>query len=190
MPTITISRQMGSLGNQVARETARLLNYRLMWRELVNQAARLAGAPEVALAAIDELGLLKIRTSSKAMQAYRSALEQIILEQAEQGDVVIIGRAGQAILGVRPDVLHVRVIAPLALRVERQAVQAGVSQEQAVAQIEASDHNRTRFLKRFYQVNLDDPLLYHLVINTGYMTPILAASMIAHTTKNLESSET
>lgn len=190
MATITISRQMGSLGNQVAQETARDLKYRLVWRELVNQAARQAGAPEMALAAMDELGLLKIRTSSKAMQAYQSALEQIILELAEKGNVIIIGRAGQAILGVRPDVLHVRVIAPLALRVERQALQAGVTQEQARAQIEASDRNRARFLKRFYQVNLDDALLYHLVINTGYMTPTLAASLIVHTTQQLESSVT
>lgn len=188
MATITISRQMGSLGSRVARETADQLGYRLLWRELINQAAKRSGTPEMALAAMDELGLLNIRTSNRAIQAYRVALEQVVLEQAQEGNVVIVGRAGQAILGSRPDVLHVRVIAPLLLRAERQAVQAGVSWDSALAQVEASDLHRARFLRRFYQVKLDDPLLYHLVINTGNLSVSQAAGLIVFAARQIDSS--
>lgn len=188
MATITISRQMGSLGSRVARETADQLGYRLLWRELINQAAKRSGTPEMALAAMDELGLLNIRTSNRAIQAYRVALEQVVLEQAQEGNVVIVGRAGQAILGSRPDVLHVRVIAPLLLRAERQAVQAGVSWDSAMAQVEASDLHRARFLRRFYQVKLDDPLLYHLVINTGNLSVSQAAGLIVFAARQIDSS--
>lgn len=186
MATVTISRQMGSLGSQVAREAAEILGYRLMWRELINQAAIRAGAPEMALAAIDELGLLNIRASRQSVQNYRNCLEQIILEQASQGNVVIVGRAAQAILGARPDVLHVRVIAPLMLRVERRSVQKDVSWDSALAQIEASDTNRIRFLRRLFQVKLDDPFLYHLVINTGSLDVSKAASLIVHAAREID----
>ncbi len=186
MTTVTISRQMGSLGSQVARQAAELLGYRLLWREVINQAAQKAGAPEMALAEIDELGLLNIRTTKQTLQRYRECLEQVIIDQANQGNVVIIGRAGQAILGSRPDVLHVRVIAPLLLRAERRAVQKDVSWDSAMAQIEASDHNRIRFLRRLFQVKLDDPLLYHLLINTGSMQIAQAASLIAHAAREID----
>ena len=67
----------------------------------------------MALAAIDELGLLDIRPSAAAYKAYRQALAQVMAELAVQGNTVIVGRAGQVILGQRADVLHVRVVAPL-----------------------------------------------------------------------------
>jgi cytidylate kinase len=170
---------MGSLGNQVARAAAELLGYRLVWRELINQAAQRAGAPEMALAAMDELGLLNIRASSQSIQNYRKCLEQVVLEEAEQGDVIIVGRAAQAILGGRPGVLNVRIIAPLVVRIERRAIQTDISRESALAQIEASDRNRNRFLRRLFQVKLDDPLLYHLIINTGNLSIGQAARLIA-----------
>jgi hypothetical protein len=61
MAVITISRQMGSLGREISEEIARSLNYRVVWREVINEAAKRAGAPDVALATIDELDLLGIR---------------------------------------------------------------------------------------------------------------------------------
>ena len=186
MATVTISRQMGSRGSQIARQAAELLGYRLLWREVINQAALNAGAPEMALAEIDELGLLNIRTTKQTLQRYRACLEQVIIDQANQGNTVIIGRAGQAILGSRPDVLHVRIIAPVLLRAERRAVQKDVSWDSAMAQIEASDHNRIRFLRRLFQVKLDDPLLYHLLINTGSMQIGQAASLIAHAAREID----
>ncbi len=178
MATVTISRQMGSLGCEVAQITATRLHFHLVWRDLINQAARLAGAPEMALAAIDELGLLNVCPSPKICQAYRQAVRQIMEELADKGDVVIVGRAGQVILGARPNVLHVRIIAPFHLRVERIAQQQGISSECAQAQVETSDRYRARYLQRFYRVRWDNPELYHLVINTGLMSVDQAASVI------------
>ncbi len=187
MATITLSRQMGSLGNQIATLVSEQLGYRLLERELINQAAQRADTPEMALAAIDELDLLKIRTTNRAVKAYREALEQVILEQANQGNVIIVGRAGQAILGMRPGVLHVRIIAPLLIRIERRSTQAEILWDSAAAQIEASDRNRNRFLKRVFQAKLDDPLLYHLVLNTGNLSPAQAANLICHAAQEIAS---
>jgi cytidylate kinase len=184
MPAITVSRQLGSLGFEVAQASADLLGYRLVWRELINQAARQAGAPEAALAAIDDLGLLGICPSPEACQAYRQAVQQIMQDLARQSNVVIIGRAGQMILAGWADVLHIRVIAPLGLRIERVSERQSISAEHARAQVEASDRRRRNYIKRFYQVHWDDPNLYDLVINTAHLTPTVAAQLIAQTLAN------
>ena len=56
---------------------------------------------------IDELGLLDIKPTAKAYKSYRQALAQVMAELVSQGDTVIVGRAGQVILGQRQDVLHI-----------------------------------------------------------------------------------
>lgn len=180
MGTITISRQLGSLGSEVARLAADCLGYRAVWRdELVNQAARRAGTPEVALAAIDELRLLGINPTSKACKAYCQAMQQVVDDLATAGNVVIVGRAGQVTLRGHPGVLHVRVIAPVAVRAERVASRRGIPMAAAQAQVEASDRYRCNYLKRFYHVRWDDPDLYDLIINTERVTSEVAAALIA-----------
>ena len=178
MSAVTMSRQLGSLGREVARLVADRLGYRLVWREVINQAARQAGAPEVALATIDELGLLGLHPSLKACAAYVQAVRHIVEALATEGDVVIVGRAGQVILRDRPDVLHVQVIAPAEVRAGRIARQHGIALEAAQAQIEASDRHRRNYLRRFYHARWDDPTLYDLIVNTARMTPDAAAELM------------
>ncbi len=178
MTVITISRQMGSLGRQVADEIARCLNYRVYWREVINEAAIRAGVPEVALATIDELDLLGLRPSKAAVEAYHTAVENFVKELAAEGQAVIVGRAGQVILHGMEGVLHVRIYAPFDLRVERIAERHKVSLETARGQVETSDQSRTRYLKRYYQARWDDPNLYDVMINTANLNVITAAQLV------------
>ena len=178
MTVITISRQLGSLGSQVAHQAAAQLGYRLVWRDLINQSALRAGAPGTALAMIDELGLLGISSSKKEIRAFRKALKQVMEELYAEGNIVILGRAGQYILHQKPGVLHVRIIAPAALRAERVAAHRQIPQENAAAQIEASDKNRRKFLKQLFKIDWDDPLLYDLLINTAQLDAAQSARLI------------
>jgi CMP/dCMP kinase len=179
MTVITISRQMGSLGSEIASLAAVQLGYRLVWRELINQAARRSGTPEAALAVIDELNLLGITPSRQDSAAYKLAVEQIMLELLAEDRVVILGRAGQVILHNRTNVLHIRVIAPMDQRIARIAERRGVDLQSARAQVEASDHNRASYMRRFYKVRWEDPALYHLTINTGLLPAESAVQIIA-----------
>jgi cytidylate kinase len=89
-----------------------------------------------------------------------------------------MGRAGQIILHERLDVLHVRVIAPDELRARRIAERTGVSMDGALAQVQASDSNRRNYLRRFYRTRWDDPLNYHLTINTAVLDVRQATQLI------------
>jgi CMP/dCMP kinase len=179
MTAITISRQYGSLGCEVAHLVSEKLDFRVAYRELINQAAVDCNSPEVALALIDELGLLGLSPSPKALESYRCSLSKVVHTLADEGNVVIIGRAGQSILQERQDVLHVRIVAPLQVRVDRVASRQGISKESALAQVKASDTSRKQLVKRLFKVNWEEPSLYHLVLNTGLLTPEMAAGAIS-----------
>jgi cytidylate kinase len=178
MAAITISRQLGSLDAEVTQAIARRLGYRVVCREIINRAALQAGVPEMALATIDDLGLLSLRPSAAARQAYTEAVANIVQQLADEGNVVIVGRAGQAILKQRPDVLHVRLMAPAPVRAGRVARQQSIPLAAAHAQVAASDRNRRTYLRTYYHVQWDDDELYDLVVNTGRLAPDAAAELI------------
>jgi cytidylate kinase len=170
MPIITLSRELGSRGDDIAVGVAEKLKLRLVGRDLLNQAARQAGVPEVALAEIDELGLLGVKPSRQALQRYRLTVEGAMSGQADAGDVMLVGRGSQIALADRPGVLHVRIIAPHAARVRCVQERCHVSAEAAAARITASDSARSGYLRRNYGARWDDPELYDLVLNTAHWT--------------------
>jgi len=187
MAVITLSREMGSRGDDVARLVAERLGLRLAGREIINRAAREAGAPEVALAEIDELGLLGVKPSAAALRLYREKVTAVIHELAADGDVLLVGRGGQMILADRPDVLHVRIIASRALRLALVQERCRVPAEVAEARIDASDAARTGFLKRHFGVRGDEAYLYDLVINMVHMDVSAAVDLVCLAAARLES---
>lgn len=178
MTVITLSREMGACGDDVAALVAERLGLRRVGREIINRAAQEAGAGEAALAEIDELGLLGVKPSAAALKLYHEKVLAAIEEQARQGNVLLVGRGGQVVLAERRDVLHVRIFAPRALRCAIVASRCGVSPEAAAARVDAADHARATFHKRTYGVRWDDPALYDLVINMAHFTVSTAAETI------------
>ena len=84
MTVITISRQLGSQGTTLGRMLASRLGYPLVHRELINKAARLAKAPDMALATIDELGLFGIEPDPSQQQLYLEAVKTVIEDLAHK----------------------------------------------------------------------------------------------------------
>lgn len=178
MAAITISRQLGSQGDEVAQMTAQLLGYRVVHRELINEAARRAHAPEMALEAVDVLGLLDVHPTQKARRSYQQAIYQLMQEIAQQGNAIIIGRAGCTLLAERSDVLHVRLIAPIAWRIKRLARILSINLDAAREQIETSDRARYTYVYQNYKVDWNDPQLYTLILNMEKLTVNDAAALI------------
>jgi len=178
MSVITVSRQLGSMGRDVAVLVAQRMGYRFVWRDMINEAARRASTPQVALATIDELDILGIQPNAKDRKAYCAAISQIMNELADADNVVILGRAGQVVLADHPYALHVRIVAPVAIRIERIVRQMQVTPEAALLQVDASDQHRRDYLRRFYKQDWDDPALYDLTINTAHLSTSAVADII------------
>jgi len=111
---------------------------------------------------------------------YLSGLESVIKELASSQSAVICGRGSQFILKHHPGALHVLIIAPLELRVERVMQSTGQDRESAEKEIAHSDGSRCEFVRRYFQADMEDPAHYDLVLNTQHLGFEDAASIIIH----------
>lgn len=114
-----------------------------------------------------------------------SLIEHVVRAAADRGDVVIVGRAAQAILAGRPDTLCVRVVAPVSFRRQRIAEREGIGLEEAMARVLRTDRDRGRYHRQYYRMDWEDGNLYHLTVNTQRMGVELAARLIAATAARL-----
>lgn len=124
----------------------------------------------------------------EAGEDYQELVKRVILEYAQIGDVIIVGRGGQVVLKDFPNVLHVRIHAPAEWRILRLTERLGLDQKEAERQIRQGDRERARYLKHFYNVKGDDPDLYHLVVNTGKVPIDLATQIICDAAQRLAQS--
>jgi cytidylate kinase len=94
---------------------------------------------------------------------------ETILRLAKLGNVIIIGRGSNIITARLDSVFHVRLVAPLEKRVEHIQETDHLDRKAAMEFIHREDKGRKRYLRRYYKKDIDDPLLYHLIINTGFI---------------------
>jgi cytidylate kinase len=103
-----------------------------------------------------------------------------ILRLAGLGHAIIVGRGGNVITNRLPNVFHVRLVAPVATRI-RQAVKFyHLSEAEAVKRVRENDNARRRFMRRYFNAEIDDPTLYDATINTGRLGFVRSADAIAH----------
>ena len=179
MAVITISRQLGSAGDYIAGLVASAMSYRLVNKQSLVMEAQRRGeiAPKIA-DEIDEgkpslLGRFD-RGSSRAVYAMRSMLRDV----ASEGDAVIVGRGGHIELKDRTDVLKVRIIADLEIRISRIEREDDVGRTQAIRMLKKSDKERRDYTKHFFLADCSDPKFYDIVINTSRISPETAARLI------------
>lgn len=149
-----------------------------------NESPRLAARfPEDRLGEVedsmDELFGLRPTPSTVVEQT-----SETILKLCALGNVIIIGRGGNMVARRLTEVLHVRLVGSVESRVRRMAENRGMTPKSALTYIEKADLGRKRYLKRYFGANIDDPSLYHLVLNTDLFSSEAAAELIAHTVLN------
>ena len=193
-PVVTVSRQTGAGGNTFGEALRAWLEenqpkgrgaWAVVDRELVDKILedealpeRLASwSPEDHLAGIsfvveELLGLH--RATWKPMQE----TTETILRLGEMGNVVLVGRGANVILGHLPQAFHVRLVASLESRVAHVAEARELSKKAARAWVEAEDRARRRFIRRYFQVDVADPLLYNHVVNVDRVSIDEAARIV------------
>jgi len=197
---VTISRQSGSGAHAVAEALARYLQARspggsVPWtvydRNLVEQVlddhqlpTRLARfMPEDRTSEIADVldELLGLHPSSWTLVRQTA---ETILRLAEQGNVILIGRGANLVTSGLDHVLHVRLIGSLERRVEHIRQTRRLRDGAALRSVRHEDRGNRRYLKRYFGRDPDDPLLYHLVVNTDRVPYPEAARMIGDAVLN------
>jgi cytidylate kinase len=94
------------------------------------------------------------------------------------GNVILIGRGGNMVTAKLPHVFHVRLVGPLGKRIEHCIEAYHMTREKASRFCPDEDNARKRYFRKYFNADIDDPLLYHMIINTGQMTYDDAAKVI------------
>lgn len=208
MTVITLSRQSGSEGNLVTEILCQRLGYQYFDKKLMAQLATEIG--EIPGKFVDvsvdqhqakswlERAFGNFQSpfgdpSGWTLAARNDALQALNVQQVQslihaaykRGNIVIVGRGGMVALAGLPDVLHVRVIAPLELRIGRWQKREGMSYEAARKVVLERDEAHIDFVRRFFNADVTDPSLFDLVISTAKFTPEAAADLIIQATKKL-----
>jgi len=103
-----------------------------------------------------------------------------ILKLAEYGNVIIVGRGANIIMGKNPKAFHIRFVAPLGFRIENAMQLYNVDRKTATEFIKEEDESRKNYIWKYFHKNIEDPLLYHSVINTNLLEFEEIAEMIGY----------
>jgi cytidylate kinase len=128
--------------------------------------------------------------SSLHSEDFRRATESVLLRQAETGSGVILGRGSVIVLRDRPEVLRVRLDGPRDRRI-RQAMRLGdLDRSSAESALERLDRTHAEYARQFYRVDLGDPSLYHLVIDSTSLEAATCVELIAEAATGLSAQAT
>ncbi|MFA5399077.1 MAG: cytidylate kinase-like family protein [Dehalococcoidia bacterium] len=209
MPLVTIRGQMGSGAPEIGKLAAALLKVDYVDREIIAEVAAAINRSDIEIMAKERpstnllerigealaqsairRGVASAYLSTSAMplddKRYLKGLTSVIRELAKTQRIVIRGRGSQFILKDYPRALHVFVIAPLKMRVTRVMTDLKLDEKEAKKEIVNSDSSRREFTRSYFHAELEDPVLYDLVINTKNLNFKAAASIIANALRNKE----
>jgi cytidylate kinase len=180
MTLVSVSREEGSWGGDVARDLASRLGYRLLdLKALLAEAEAYGGLRASSPELIErQPGLLERLDQER--RRYGVLLRAVVYNVALQDNVVFLGRGIGHLLGDISHALKVLVICPPGVRVER-IMQRGaggrpgpLSREQAEEIVRRTDRDRGSYIRYMFQVDWMDPLNYTVAMNTGTV-PVPAA---------------
>lgn len=100
------------------------------------------------------------------LDVFKAENEAALCERMEQGGGVLLGRGAAAFLGRNPRCVHVRLDGPVDGRVVRGMELEGLDEDAARRRQQATDRARSLYVRRYYDRDVRDPSLYHLVIDS------------------------
>ena len=203
MAIITVSRLYGSGGSEVAALVARELGWSLLDNGVVDQVASRLGITPAQVAAREERvpSLVERITDALALgsqewitpmtAARRGPTDEqlievtrhVVDEAVASGPLVIVGRGAQAMLAERADALHIFCHAPRAALISRVMERERLGPEEAAKLVDETNAHREMWVRRHWDRDWEQPELYHLSLNTGWIGIQGASEIIIYAAK-------
>ncbi|HEX4538323.1 MAG TPA: cytidylate kinase-like family protein [Candidatus Acidoferrum sp.] len=181
---ITIEREYGSGGGEIAQLVAQQLGWKLWDQLLTEEIAKLANCPKAVVEGREERNdplyyrlfksflrgsyegslnahKLNVVDSESILKITRRVVEQV----SKEGNSVLVGRGSQHFLRDREDALRVFLYAPREDKVRR-LIDRGKSQVEAEQLVDTVDRERKDFIQKYFRVEWPDRGVYHAMINT------------------------
>ena len=193
---VTVEREYGSGGGEIAHQLADRLGWKLWDQLLTEEIARLANCPKAVVEVREE------RTDPLYYRLFKSFLrgsfegsinahklnlvdsesilkftEKVVLHAAGKGNCVIVGRGSQYFLEDRDDTLRVFLYAPRREKVRR-VMTRGKSETEAEELVDTVDHDRVAFIQKYFGVEWPTRCLYHLMLNTAVGEDVVVRTIL------------
>jgi cytidylate kinase len=186
MAAITISRQFGAGGRTLGERLCDRFGFHLVDELVIDELARKAKVKGDWLTAMEKeasstlLGLLSSMISSGHFlktpaapgeeferQKYKDFLRRIMSAMANEGGYVLLGRGSQLVLRKHPKVFRILLVAEYEDRVKFMVQRYHLSEDEAKKIIKEKETQRAAVATKIFGADIDDPKLYHIVLNTS-----------------------
>ncbi|MDB4888247.1 MAG: cytidylate kinaselike family protein [Gemmatimonadetes bacterium] len=199
MPIVTITRQYGSGGSEVAERVARTLGWHLYDNSVVDEVAARLGLTVAEVSAREErLPSLSERLAEAISLASPEVMptvgdvavapseerivqvtQRVIEEAVLAGPAVLVGRGAQCLLATRSDALHVFCYAPIEALTAYVVTNLGLSRDEAKKKVLETNARREEYVKRHWSREWRDLSNYHVCVNTAWLGLDGAAELVA-----------
>ena len=182
---VTIEREYGCGGGEIAQQLAAELGWKLWDQSLTEEIAKLAECPKAVVEVREErtdplyYRLFKsfLRGSYEgSLNAYKLKVvdsesiakitQRVVENVAKTGNSVIVGRGSQHFLRNNPDTLRVFLYAPREAKVRR-LLARDKSETEAEQLVDSVDRERADFIDKYFRVEWPNRAVYHAMINTA-----------------------
>ncbi|MHC1726131.1 MAG: cytidylate kinase family protein [Syntrophobacteraceae bacterium] len=178
MAVITISREPGCLGEEVAARIAGHLGFLLLDKARLAQILDEREPDAQTTAAVGDVAQGHGDALDSEAEAFANSLPDLMAELAEEQDLVVMGRGAQGLFHNRPGTLHVHLVAPRKFRIMHVQTCNRLSAREAGRRIKEIELRRARLLRAQYHLNWADPSLYDLCLRMDRLSIEQAITLI------------
>ncbi|HEX2200341.1 MAG TPA: cytidylate kinase family protein [Burkholderiales bacterium] len=192
MPVVTVTREMGSQGKEVARGVSEALGVPLICHQIVDQLAdRVRLRKSQVMRLLDGRAGIFERMSADLTSLAIFAAEEIVNAALQDNGAVIRGWGATQLLREMPSVVCVRVCAPFEVRKQRMLERLGAQDADKVAEdIRNNDEAYAAITRRHFSVDYTDPEKYDLVLNTQRVGVAECVDQVLRLVRSAEFAET
>jgi cytidylate kinase len=185
--TITISREAGAGGSEIARRLAEELKMDLMGGQIIKRVAENARMSTNVVETLDEKAVSRVDSMINSLfvskhlspDSYLRHLTWVLGTIGEHGNAIIVGRGANFVLP-KEKTFRIRFVAPKEFRVQHFMKSRGMTKADAMKYVEKRDEDRAGYIRNYFKADASDPSHYDMVINTE-MTGIEGAVKIVLT---------
>lgn len=194
-PCITISRETGAGADIISQKLIEILqkykkenlpDWTIFYKNLIEKVLEDHHLPKTLSEIFDEKKYSVIISFASELLAGQPSIHSLvhkttktILSLAEIGNVIIVGRGGNIVTGNLPNAFHIRLVSMIEDRTKHIKEVYGYDNKQAADFLKKDDQARKNYISTYFHKQIDDPLLYHLIINTHRINYNHAAELIA-----------
>ena len=177
MPIITISRQTGSFGDEIAETLSKKLGFELLDRKQVLSKFISKIATPFEMRTLSESARFFLSQSAQGV-TFLQYMKDSLIDYGCKESIIVVGCGAQTIFAENKQAIRIRIVAPEAVRLERIKKLYNMKDSEAEEILSISDRKHNKFVSVLFGTDVSDPSLYDLTLNTALLSVYECVTLI------------